>query len=59
MIAVRILRIRNQILPQCLVREDIDAHRGKVALRMSRLLFELDDHVILVAVHDAEAACFL
>ena len=45
---------RSLILAQNLPGEDINAHGGEVALRLLRLLFELDDVVVLIDVHDAK-----
>ena len=46
--------IGDEVLPQLLPVEDVDAHGGQVALGLFGLLLELVDHVVFVHVHDAE-----
>ncbi len=47
--------ILRQPAPQRLLREDVDAHRGEVALRLLGLLLPLGDAVVLVEGEDAHA----
>ena len=49
----------DEVFAQLLPGEDVDAHGGLVALRLLWLLFEFDDPVVRVCVHDAEAGRFL
>ena len=46
--------VRHQILPELFPIEDVNAHRGEVALGPLGLLLEFIDHVVLVHIHDAE-----
>ena len=59
MIGIRILRICDQVFAQCLICEDIDAHRRKIALGMCRLLFKFNNHIVLIGIHNTETCCFL
>ena len=55
LVGVRIRLILGQILAQHLPVKDVDAHTGKVALRVGGLFLELVDKAVRPDVHDAEA----
>ena len=57
--AVGVFRVRHQILAQLLPRKDVHAHAGLVALGMGGLFLKFGNAVVLVGVHDAEAAGFV
>ncbi|KMR64665.1 hypothetical protein EY01_15410, partial [Staphylococcus aureus] len=52
---VGVLLVLNEVLPQLLPGEHIDAHAGQVALGLLGLFLELGDVVLTVHGHDAEA----
>ena len=58
-LGIRILHIGNQHLAKRFPVEDIDTHRRKIALRVFRLLFEINDTACFVCIHDTKTACFL
>ena len=56
---VGILSVLLQGLDEEVGGEDVDAHGSEVALGLLRLLHELEDAALVVAVHDAEAGSVL
>ena len=51
--------VGNQVRTELRPGEDVDTHGGLVGLGLLGLLFELDDAVLSVGVHDTEAGGFL
>ena len=56
---VGVVLISDQILPQLLPIEYVDAHGGQVALGLLGLLLKLVDKAVLPQVHDAETSGLL
>jgi hypothetical protein len=55
-VAAEVRQVLAQPAPERPLREDVDAHRGKVALGLLRLLLPLDDAVGVVHAEDAHPA---